>query len=178
MKRTVVGIFKSIEVAGKFIDHLRRDLQISSDNISYVYRNHEGEVKEVGGDTTAVEGATAGAIVGGSLGALAGIATVAGLIPVIGPIFAAGPIIAALGLGSGAIATTAAGAITGAVTGGVIGALVSLGAPEVEAQEYEESVRTGDVLVIVQTENESAVTSAFASQGATSVRSYSPKTEQ
>lgn len=173
MRKIVLGIFNSIEKAESFISHLHNDLNISHDDISYLYRNHKGEVTEGGGDT-AVEGAKTGAVVGGSLGALAGIATVAGLIPVIGPIFAAGPLIALLGIGGG-VATTAAGAVTGAVTGSIIGALVNMGASETEAKEYEDRVTAGDVLVAVEADDEIAVTSAFGSAGAASVRTYAKK---
>src|SRR5678810_1309169 len=90
--------------------------------------------------TKAPEGATAGAgtgaVVGGTLGLLAGIGALA--IPGLGPFIAAGPIMGAL-----------AGAGTGGVVGGVIGALVGMGIPEYEAKRYEGLVKNGGILLSV-----------------------------
>ncbi len=72
----------------------------------------------------AATGAGSGAVIGGTLGLLAGIGTLA--IPGVGPFIAAGPIMAALaGLGAG-----------GAV-GGLACALFGAGFPEYEARRYE-----------------------------------------
>jgi hypothetical protein len=94
--------------------------------------------------TKAPEGATAGAgtgaVVGGTLGLLAGIGALA--IPGLGPFIAAGPIMAAL-----------AGAGTGGVVGGVIGALVGMGIPEYEAKRYEGMIKQGRVLLSVHCDN-------------------------
>src|SRR5215207_8087641 len=91
-------------------------------------------------NTKAPEGATAGAgtgaVVGGTLGLLAGIGALA--IPGLGPFIAAGPIMGALaGLGAG-----------GAV-GGLVGALVGMGIPEYEAKRYEGRIREGGILLSV-----------------------------
>jgi hypothetical protein len=94
--------------------------------------------------TKAPEGATAGAgtgaVVGGTLGLLAGIGALA--IPGLGPFIAAGPIMGAL-----------AGAGTGGVVGGVIGALVGMGIPEYEAKRYEGLIKEGRVLMSVHCDN-------------------------
>jgi hypothetical protein len=160
------------------IQQLRTESGIPEGDISYIYRNSEGEVANAeGGDLnkTPGEGAATGAVVGGSVGALAGIATAVGIIPVIGPIFAAGPLLAALGITvAGAAGATAAGALTGALAGGFIGALVNLGASDVEAKEYESRILAGDILVAVETESEETVKAVFAQHGATDIRSYTP----
>jgi hypothetical protein len=84
-----------------------------------------------------VAGAGTGAIIGGTLGLLAGIGALA--VPGIGPFVAAGPIMSALvGIG------------TGGVVGGLVGALVGVGIPEYEAKRYEGMVREGGILVSVQ----------------------------
>ena len=81
-------------------------------------------------------GATSGAVIGGTLGWLAGIGALA--IPGIGPLLAAGPIVAALtGVGVG-------GAI-----GGITGALVGMGIPEYEAKRYEGRIKGGGILLSV-----------------------------
>jgi hypothetical protein len=88
----------------------------------------------------AAAGAGTGALIGGTLGWLAGIGALA--IPGIGPFIAAGPIVAALA-GAGA-----AGAI-----GGITGALIGYGVPEVEAKRYEGRVRNGGVLLSVHADS-------------------------
>ena len=94
--------------------------------------------------TKAPEGATAGAgtgaVVGGTLGLLAGIGALA--IPGLGPFIAAGPIMGAL-----------AGAGTGGVVGGLIGALVGMGIPEYEAKRYEGMIKEGRILLSVHCDN-------------------------
>jgi hypothetical protein len=95
-------------------------------------------------NTKAPEGATTGvgtgAVVGGTLGLLAGIGALA--IPGLGPFIAAGPIMGAL-----------AGAGSGGVVGGLIGALVGMGIPEYEAKRYEGMVKDGGILLSVHCDN-------------------------
>lgn len=152
-----IGVFTDRSNAEAAINRLHNELQIPNDDISYIYRNTDGEVQEVDAahisTDTPAEGAGKGAMIGGSIGALAGIATVAGVIPVIGPLFAAGPLAAALGL-TGALGTTAAGAATGAAAGGIIGALANLGVGEEKAQRYADRVGAGDILVAAHTDKD------------------------
>ncbi len=95
-------------------------------------------------NTKAPEGATAGAgtgaVVGGTLGVLAGIGALA--IPGFGPFIAAGPIMGAL-----------AGVGAGGVVGGLIGALIGMGIPEYEAKRYEGMVKEGRALLSVHCDN-------------------------
>lgn len=157
MKHFSVGLFPNRSTAEEAINRIHNELKIPTDDISYIYRNSEGEVREVdAGDVasdTPVEGAGKGAAIGGTIGAIAGLATVAGVIPVIGPLFAAGPLAAALGL-TGAVGATAAGAATGAAAGGLIGALANLGVGEEKAQHYTDRVYAGDILVSVYSETD------------------------
>jgi hypothetical protein len=98
---------------------------------------HEKHTKAPEGTAT---GAGTGAVVGGTLGWLAGIGALA--IPGVGPLIAAGPIVAALtGVGVG-------GAI-----GGLTGALIGMGIPEYEAKRYEGRVKEGGILVSVHSDN-------------------------
>jgi hypothetical protein len=85
-------------------------------------------------------GAGTGAVVGGTLGLLAGIGALA--IPGLGPFIAAGPIMGAL-----------AGVGTGGVVGGIIGALVGMGIPEYEAKRYEGMIKEGKILLSVHCDN-------------------------
>ena len=91
-------------------------------------------------ETKATEGATAGggagAVIGGTLGLLAGIGALA--IPGVGPFIAAGPIMAAL-----------AGIGVGGAVGGFAGALIGMGIPEYEAKRYEGRIQKGGILLSV-----------------------------
>src|SRR3954454_22365469 len=114
-------------------------------DISVLFPYNEGN-KEFAHEknTKAPEGATAGAgtgaIIGGTLGWLAGIGTLA--IPGVGPLIAAGPIMAAL-----------AGAGVGGAVGGITGALIGMGIPEYEAKRYEGFVKNGGILLSVHSDN-------------------------
>ena len=88
----------------------------------------------------AAAGAGSGAVIGGTLGWLAGIGALA--IPGLGPFIAAGPIVAAL-----------AGIGAGGALGGVTGALIGLGIPEYEAKRYEGRVRKGGILISVHADD-------------------------
>ena len=98
---------------------------------------HEKNTKAPEG---AAAGAGTGAVVGGTLGLLAGIGALA--IPGLGPFIAAGPIMGAL-----------AGAGSGGVVGGILGALVGMGIPEYEAKRYEGLVKEGHILLSVHCDN-------------------------
>ncbi|MEH1971490.1 general stress protein [Nostoc sp.] len=90
------------------------------------------------------EGAKVGAATGGALGGLTGLLVGLGTlaIPGIGPIMLAGAAATTL-------ATTLAGAGIGAVAGSLLGALIGLGIPEERARVYDERVRRGHYLVIL-----------------------------
>ncbi|MBS1961811.1 MAG: DUF3341 domain-containing protein [Bdellovibrionales bacterium] len=85
-------------------------------------------------------GAAGGAVIGGSLGWLAGLGALG--IPGIGPFLAAGPLLSAL-----------AGVGVGGTIGGIAGALVGLGLPEYEARRYEGFVKEGRILLTVHVED-------------------------
>lgn len=98
---------------------------------------HEKNTKAPEGTAT---GVTTGAVVGGSLGWLAGIGLLT--IPGAGPFIAAGPIMAAL-----------AGVGVGGAVGGVTGGLIGMGIPEFEAKRYESIVKNGGILISVHVDN-------------------------
>jgi hypothetical protein len=107
------------------------------------------------------EGAKVGAATGGALGGLTGLLVGLGTlaIPGIGPIMLAGAAATTL-------ATTLAGAGIGAVAGSLLGALVGLGIPEERARVYDERVRRGHYLVIIDgTDTEIARAEAILHQG-------------
>lgn len=98
---------------------------------------HEKHTKAPEGIAT---GAGTGAVIGGTLGWLAGIGALA--IPGVGPLIAAGPIVAAL-----------TGVGVGGAVGGVTGALIGMGIPEYEAKRYEGRVKEGGMLLSVHSDN-------------------------
>lgn len=137
----LVGVYDSEQAAINAIKALLEQ-GYSHDEISVIGSDNEDveSIKEATGTKTD-EGLAVGAAAGGALGGIGGL--LAGLgaltIPGIGPLLAAGP-----------IAATLAGAAVGAGVGGIAGALAGLGIPEDEAERYEDYVREGKILVLVE----------------------------
>jgi hypothetical protein len=144
MKKSVVAIVETQIQAGQIVDDLQTS-GVSSDDISVLFPDtrgtkafaHEHNTKAPEG---AVAGVSAGGVIGGTLGLLAGIGALA--IPGVGPLIAAGPLLAAL-----------SGAAAGAAVGGLAGALVGLGIPEIEAKTYEGMIHGGNILIAIHTNN-------------------------
>lgn len=144
-KKAVIGIVPTYEQAEVLVGQLRA-AGFADNDISVLFPDkkgsrdfaHEHSTKAPEG---AIAGASAGGAVGGTIGLLAGIGLLA--IPGVGPLIAAGPILAAL-----------SGAAAGATVGGITGALVGLGIPEIEAKQYENKVKDGNILVSVHAEDE------------------------
>jgi len=163
---TVVGVFSSKKNAEEAVRALRdrgfhKEISIAAKDEEGRHRGGQGRSDmEVGGMdmSEAREGAAWGGTLGGLTGLLAGAGALA--IPGIGPIVAAGPLAAAL---------------TGAVAGGVAGGLLDMGIPEEEGKRYEEDVKQGKVLAIVETDQGRAsdAEEILRSQGADEVTSYS-----
>jgi hypothetical protein len=95
-----------------------------------------GAVKATKAPEGSAAGAGSGAVLGGTLGLLAGIGALA--IPGVGPLIAAGPIMATL-----------AGIGVGGAVGGFVGALIGMGIPEYEAKRYEGRLQRGGILLSV-----------------------------
>ncbi len=136
----VFGIYSSRSQVELAVDRLRSG-GFRPQDISVLFPENQG-TKEFAHEkhTKAPEGAaagvTSGAVIGGTLGWLAGIGALA--IPGIGPFIAAGPIMAAL-----------SGAAVGGAVGGLAGALIGMGIPEYEAKRYEGLVKDGGILLSV-----------------------------
>jgi hypothetical protein len=150
-KTAVFGIYDSTAHAEMAVDTLVQ-AGFPSANISVLlqdYRGtrefaHEKDTKAPEGTAT---GVTAGGVIGGTLGVLAGIGALA--IPGLGPFIAAGPIMGGL-----------AGLGVGGAVGGLIGALVGLGIPEYEAKRYEGRLKSGGVLLSVHCDTSEQITRA------------------
>ena len=141
---SVFGIYPTRDQVERAIDELRNQGFRATD-VSALWPENVGS-KDLGTElhSKAPEGAAAGAgtgaVIGGTLGWLAGIGALA--IPGVGPFIAAGPIVAALA-GAGA-----AGAV-----GGIAGALIGYGVPEYEAKRYEGRIRKGGILLSVHADD-------------------------
>ena len=164
----VFGIYHSANEAERAVDHLlsagftNADISVLlPDDDSTRAFAHEKNTKAPEGTAT---GVTAGGVIGGTLGLLAGIGALA--IPGVGPLIAAGPIMGALaGLGFG-----------GAV-GGIVGALVGMGIPEYEARRYEGHVKDGGTLLSVHCDSISEIAAAKDALKATGANDISTADE-
>src|SRR5271168_999465 len=150
-KTAVFGIYTTVVGADNATDALVRSGFASSDISALLPENLGSKPLGTEKATKAPEGATAGAgtgaLLGGTLGLLAGIGLLA--IPGVGPFIAAGPIMAAL-----------AGLGVGGAVGGLIGALVGLGIPEYEAKRFEGRIKAGGVLLSVHCDTSEQIASA------------------
>lgn len=139
-KTSVFGIYTTRESVERAVDIFLKSGFTASDVSVLLPENLGGKPLATHKDTKAPEGATAGggagALVGGTLGLLAGIGAIA--IPGLGPFIAAGPIMAAL-----------AGIGVGGAVGGFAGALIGMGIPEYEAKRYEGRIQKGGILLSV-----------------------------
>ena len=151
-KQTAVfGIYRNATQAERTVDRLLA-AGFRNDDISVLLPDaksskdfaHEKNTKAPEGAAT---GVTAGGVIGGTLGLLAGIGALA--IPGVGPLIAAGPIMGAL-----------AGLGVGGTVGGLIGALVGMGIPEYEAKRYEGHIKEGGVLLSVHCDTSDEITRA------------------
>jgi hypothetical protein len=166
--RTVVGMFDHVDQAENAINDLKL-AGFTPDSISVVTRGKpatEAAETEADEPNEAGQGALAGAIGGGTLGAVLGWLLAGGtaLIPGIGPIVAAG-----------IFGATVSGALIGGTLGGVSGALVGQGVPQEDAEEYESYMKDGRTLVTVRPANGQqveAVYDVFNRNGANMVRRY------
>jgi hypothetical protein len=159
----VFGIYSTVNLAELAVDHLlaagfsNSDISVLlPDDTSTRTFAHEKNTKAPEGAAT---GVTAGGVLGGAIGLLAGIGALA--IPGVGPFLAAGPIVAAL-----------AGLGVGGAVGGIVGALVGMGIPEYEARRYEGHVRNGGILLSVHCDTDpeiDAARDALTATGATDI---------
>jgi len=147
----VFGLYRDRASVEGAVDALRQEGFRNTD-ISVLFPENQGtkdfaHKKSTKAPEGTATGATSGAVVGGTLGWLAGIGALA--IPGLGPFIAAGPIVAAL-----------AGAGAGGVVGGITGALVGMGIPEYEAKRYEGRIKEGGILVSVHADDSKWVSKA------------------
>ncbi|WP_312437148.1 hypothetical protein [Janthinobacterium sp.] len=144
MSKNAVYCIAQEHTQAEVIVNSLKDAGFSNNDISVLFPDktgtrdfaHEQNTKMPEGAAT---GGVAGMGTGAVLGWLVGIGSLA--IPGVGPFIAAGPIMAALG-----------GAAIGGAAGGIVGGLVGMGIPELEAKQYDDKVRNGNILISVHTE--------------------------
>ncbi|MFC0272557.1 general stress protein [Metabacillus herbersteinensis] len=148
-EKDIVGVYHSEQEAILAVEDLKRQ-GYNAEEISVIGKNRDevNVVNEETGTKTG-EGAATGAITGGALGGLTGLLAGVGAlaIPGIGPIVAAGPIVATL-----------TGATAGAGVGGLSGAFIGMGISEDKAKYYDNSVKEGKILVLVDKKENFATT--------------------
>ncbi|MFO7526170.1 MAG: hypothetical protein R6W68_12030 [Ignavibacteriaceae bacterium] len=148
----LTGSFTDLKSAERAYEKLREkgysddDISIimSEESLKKYFKDDKGRSKsddksEFG--NKAMEGAGTGSAIGGTVGAAAGIIAAIGtsvVIPGLGFVIA-GPIAAGL-----------AGAGAGGLTGGIIGALVGAGMPKERAEQYEQGIKEGNIVIGVQ----------------------------
>jgi len=146
MAHLVTALFENRTAAEAAVDTLL-DAGFSREDVSVLMSDAtRGREFGVTAATKAPEGATTGAAIGGTLGAIAAGLVAVGVVAIPGlGLAAAGPIIAAL-----------AGAGAGGAAGGVVGALVGAGIPEHEATFFSEELQAGNILVGVYAHDDRA----------------------
>lgn len=139
-KKLLTALFSNREGAEQAYHSLKeRGYSDSEINVMMTDETREkfyGKNSELG--TKAMEGAGAGSMIGGAIGAVvAGIAAIGTnvLLPGLG-IVIAGPLAAAL-----------AGAGAGGAAGGILGAFIGWGIPEDRAKYYEQGLRDGGTVI-------------------------------
>lgn len=137
----VIGAFGGKAEAERAVQKLESS-GFTDKEVSLIAKGEEGAQGQTHQDGVG-DGTAWGAGIGGAAGLLASIGLIA--IPGVGPILAAGPLAAAL---------------TGAATGGIAGGLVDYGIPEQASRKYEQEIKQGQAVVVVDAQSEDKAQSA------------------
>ncbi len=164
---TTVGVFARQEDASETLEELRT-LGIGGSDVSCVYTNSEGKMRDAQAPEKVIESLAKGAVTGAVIGGIAGVVVTSGIVPGVGMLFAASPLASLLRLtGTAAVA----GIATGAIAGGLIGAFTGFGIAKEDVEYYEHRIRKGDIIVIARLTPEHAK-EIFIKHGAASVVQY------
>lgn len=143
MSNTVSATFKTAAAANQALFALE-GAGFTEKQISLVASDSSiGQSFNIEKDNKAAEGGTIGAATGGLVGAIAAGLTATGTVAIPGVNLVV----------FGAAIAAAAGAGVGATAGGLAGALIGLGLPEYEAKRYEDEVKDGAVLLVVEADS-------------------------
>lgn len=158
--KTIIGVFYDRDDAEAAIEEIRNQ-GFTEEEMSIIAKEgavqKEDEEEEEGLGQDLTTGITTGGVIGGLTGLLAGAGALA--IPGVGPILAVGPITAGL---------------TGIAAGGLVGSLVDLGIPRQRSEHYQEEIRKGGILAIIEgdDEEEEVLTAVLREHGARDVESH------
>ena len=161
MKPTVYCIASTETQANDILMHLR-NLGFSSSEVSVLLKAKD--TKNISMKEDAIREAEKGGVIGGALGAIAGLTIFTA--PILGPLALAGPIISAIG-------GAAVGGIVGGLAGGT-GALTRIGVPEHMTHRLEQRIHNGGILFAVHSDDPVKLDRAlrvFKSSGAEEVYS-------
>lgn len=137
----ISAIFDNYDDAAEAIVQIE-NAGIANERISLVMTDEtRGKHFGLKDSSKADEGVATGASLGGALGAIAGLVAGAGVIAIPGLNLVV----------TGTIVTALAGLGAGATAGGLLGGLVGAGIPEHEAKMYDRDIRSGKVMVAVET---------------------------
>ncbi len=138
MSKIVIGVFDDHGAAEEAVSELK--IAGMEQDVSLVAREESDNNEATLENQNLMEGTVTGGVLGGVAGWLAGAGAL--LIPGVGPVVAAGPFAATL---------------TGLAAGGLAGGLVDYGIPEERSEYYEEQVRSGKMLVTLETDEDRSV---------------------
>lgn len=145
MNKKIAGVFQTEEAAISAIKKLKSDGYMDSE-ISVLARQKDeseriAEMTDAKVENRLSKGVGRGAATGGTLAGIGALLVELGVlaIPGVGPFLAVGPIVGTLG-----------GIVAGGAIGGTVGVLVELGFNKKEANEYENYLDRGDILVLVE----------------------------
>lgn len=143
MTNTVSATFKTTPAAREALLKLEQR-GFTDKQVSLVATDQSiGKSFNIEKESKAAEGGAFGATAGGLLGVIAGSLAATGAIAIPGVNL----------LIAGTLISAAAGAGVGGAIGGLAGSLVGLGIPEFEAKRYENEVKDGAILIVVDAES-------------------------
>lgn len=181
MKQTTIGVFEERADAEKAIDRIYKQLNIPADDISFLYRNTEGDVREVRTDAliekqqgSLTANVSVGALAGAILGAVVGVTTVLGITAFLSGLIALGPLADFLALAgvTGNLAIILGSAIIGTVLGVLLGAIAELALASRRMRIYSGEAEPKNVVVAVIAPEKTDVISLFRNLGAFDARVY------
>lgn len=141
MTSYITAIFKT-RVTAEDALHRLEAIGITDKQISLVSTDEtRGRSFNLETHTNMDKGVAGGATAGGLFGAVMGAMAIAGTLAIPGLNMVV----------TGALVGSLAGLATGAVAGGIVGGLIGAGIPEYEAKIYEKEIRSGSILLAVET---------------------------
>src|SRR3989344_8403335 len=181
MKQTTIGVFEERELAEQAIDSVYKQFHVPADDISFLYRNTDGEVREVKTDAfldsqvsswgvNITIGALAGLVIGGAVG----VTSVLGFTAFLQSLIAMGPLASLLALAgiAGNLAIIFGTAIIGTILGILVGAVTELCLSGKHMRVYSDNAEPKNVVVAVIAPEKTDVLSLFRNLGAFDTRVY------